>query len=215
MMDRANLSRYRQSLTARVAALCVAGAVLASCYMPARFDAEIELDRQGYYSLKFDGYMVDVGLYKGLVIDKTVSPAEEKEKAAIIERDFRRETSTKDFKYYREGHFKVNWERSGDLLDVKTVTFVRRNELIFHLKYVENSGYIVMEGKSLTKDNRQRLKNMGLDTNGQIRVKTDMPIKSHNAHEEKKDPRDPRYKWLVWNISTIMQGQPRAIFIIE
>lgn len=188
--------------------------VLASCYLPARFDAEIELDRAGYYSIKFDGYLADVGLYQGLK-DGKISPEQEAEKIAVIERDFKRDTSTKDYQYYREGHFKVNWERSGDLLEAKTVTFIRRNELIFQLKYVDNSGYIVMEGKSISKENRKRLQDMGLGMQGQIRVKTDMPVKSSNANQEKKDPRDPRFKWLVWDIENIMSPRPRAVFIIE
>jgi len=70
--------------------------VLGSSYLPARFDAEIELDKAGYYSLKFDGYMADVGLYQGLK-DGKISPDEEKKKMAVIERDFAREASTKEY----------------------------------------------------------------------------------------------------------------------
>lgn len=203
-----------KALISRTASLTLAVVVLASCYLPARFDAEIEVDKAGYYSLKFDGYMVDVTLFDGLQKGK-ISREEEQEKVAVIERDFLRDANTKQFQYYREGHFKVNWERSGDLLQAKTVTFLRRNELILQLKYVENSGYIVLEGKSLKKQNRERIRQMGLDMQGQIRVKTDMPIKSHNANLEKKDPRDPRSKWLVWDIASIMSPRPRAVFIIE
>jgi len=203
-----------KAFAAKAISLSVAAVILGSCYLPARFDAEIELDKAGYYSLKFDGYMADVGLYQGLK-DGKISPEEEKKKIAVIERDFARDASTKDFQYYREGHFKVNWERTGDLLKVKTVTFIRRNELILQLKYVEKSGYIVMEGKSITKENRQRIYDMGLNMQGQIRVKTDMPIKSHNATTEKKDPRDPRFTWLAWDVASIMSPRPRAVFIIE
>ena len=41
-------------------------AVLIGCYMPIRFDAEIEITRGGYYDFKFDGYMAKVELFKGL-----------------------------------------------------------------------------------------------------------------------------------------------------
>ncbi|HEY9080848.1 hypothetical protein [Magnetovibrio sp.] len=203
-----------KAFAGKALSLAAATVVLASCYLPARFDAEIELDKAGYYSMKFDGYLADVDLYRGLK-DGKISPAEEKEKMAVIERDFARDASTKEYQYYREGHFRVKWERAGDLLKAKTVTFIRRNELIFQLKYVENSGYIVLEGKSITKENRQRIQQMGLGMQGQIRVKTDLPVKSHNATSEKKDPRDPRFKWLVWDIASIMSPRPRAVFIIE
>ncbi|MBL4613940.1 MAG: hypothetical protein JKY27_03580 [Magnetovibrio sp.] len=201
-------------IIAKVISLSAAAVVLASCYLPARFDAEIELDKAGYYSIIFDGYMADVGLYQGLK-DGTISAEEEKTKIAVIERDFGRDSNTKSFEYLRDGHFKVNWERSGDLLKAKMVTFIRRTELIFQLKYVAKSGYIVFEGKSITKDNRKRIRQMGLDMQGQLRLKTDMPIKSHNATSEKKDPRDKRFTWLVWDVASIMSPRPRAVFIIE
>ena len=40
--------------------------ILGSCYMPIRFDAEIEIHRTGAYDFKFDGYMASVELHKGL-----------------------------------------------------------------------------------------------------------------------------------------------------
>lgn len=201
-------------LLSKVSALLCAGLVVASCYLPARFDSEITLDRQGYYDLKFSGYMAHVPLYQGLV-EGTITPEQEQEKIAIIERDFTSDPDTKEFEYYRDGHFKVTWERAGDLLKAKTVTFLRRNELILQLKYVESSGYVVLEGKSIKKDNRDRLAQMGLNMQGQIRVKSDMPVKDSNATSTKKDPNDPRFTWYVWDIASIQSPRPRAIFIIE
>ncbi|MEG3617341.1 hypothetical protein V5T82_02630 [Magnetovibrio sp. PR-2] len=208
------ISNTFKRVATKTATLGLAAMVLASCYLPSRFDAEIEVDRAGYYSMIFDGYMADVYLFDGLRKGK-ISRAEEKEKIAVIERDFSRDANTQEFQYYREGHFRVKWERKGDLLKAKTVTFLRRNELILQLKYVANSGYVVLEGKSIKQENRKRIYDMGLNMQGTIRVKTDMPIKSHNATIEKKDPKDPRYKWLSWDIESIMSPRPRAVFIIE
>jgi len=201
-------------LLTQACAVAAAALVLSACYLPARFDVEMELDRAGYYDIKFDGYLADVGLYRGLQ-DGTISTDEETTKIAVIERDFLRDSDTKEFEYFKDGHFKINWQRSGDLVEAKTVTFIRRNELIFQLKYMEKSGHVVLEGKSITKENRQRLYDMGLDMKGQIRLKTDMPIKSHNATSTKKDPNDKRFTWLVWDIANIMSPRPRAVFIIE
>lgn len=203
-----------KSVLVKFLGLGLMGALLASCYLPARFDAEIELDKAGYYSVKFDGYLADLTLYQGLK-DGKISPAQEKDKIAVIERDFKRDTATKEFQYYKQGHFRLKWEIAGDLLKNKTMTFIRRNELILQLKYVENSGYIVLEGKSISKDNRQRLWDMGLNMQGQIRVKTDLPVKSDNATSKKKDPKDPRFTWLVWDVKDIKSPRPRAVFIIE
>ena len=213
-MNAARLPAVLAKPLAKTAALAAAAVVLASCYMPVRFDSEITVDRAGYYDLKFSGYMADITLYDGLV-KGTISPDEEKDKVAVIERDFTRDPSTKEFEYYRDGHFKVTWENAGDLVKAKTVTFLRRNELILQLKYVSDTGYIVLEGKSIKAENRQRIAQMGLNMQGQIRLKTDMPVKDSNATSTKKDPNDPRFQWLVWDIESVMSPRPRAIFILE
>ena len=35
---------------------------LTGCYLPASFDAEIELSRTGLYKMKFDGFIVEMNL---------------------------------------------------------------------------------------------------------------------------------------------------------
>lgn len=213
-MIKAPTRSHFKRLFAKTCALGAVALVVSSCYLPARFDTEIELDRAGYYDIKFEGYLADVGLFRGLR-DGTISPAQEAEKIGVIERDFARDADTKAFEYFREGHFKLKWERAGDLIESRTVTFIRRNEQIFQVKYMEKSGHVVFEGKSITKENRQRILDMGLDMKGQIRIKTDMPIKSDNATSKKKDPLNPRFTWLVWDVANVMSPFPRAVFIIE
>lgn len=88
------------------------GAVLAGCYIPIRFDAEIEISRGGYYGFKFEGYLAKVELFKGLKEGK-INLEEEKKQIEINKNDFGRDTSVKEFKYLKMGHFKVNWERKG------------------------------------------------------------------------------------------------------
>lgn len=39
---------------------------LAGCYLPIRFDAEIEITRNGYYEIFFDGYVTEVTLFDAL-----------------------------------------------------------------------------------------------------------------------------------------------------
>ncbi len=103
--------------------------VLTGCYMPIRFDAEIDVSRGGYYEFFFDGYLAKVQLYQGLK-DGEINREEERAQVKIIEQDFTRDSATKEFEYFKQGHFKVNYQRSGDLLKTKTMTFFRRNEYI-------------------------------------------------------------------------------------
>ena len=155
-------------------------AVLGGCYIPVRFDAEIELTRGGYYDMIFDGYMADVGLFDGINKGK-ISPAEERKKVESIKTDITRDKSAKEFAYVEQGHFKINWRKSGDLIRARMVVFLRRNEKFFTIKYVKTTGLVSMEGVALAPSNAKKLFDMGLNSQGQIRVKTDANVISHNA----------------------------------
>ncbi len=181
-------------------------ALLGGCYMPVRFDAEIELTRGGYYDLIFDGYMVDVGLFEGINKGK-ISPAEERKKIESIKADFARDKSTKEYAYIEQGHFKINWRKSGDLLRARMVVFLRRNEKFFSVKYVKTTGQVSMEGVTIAPSAAKKLIDMGLNSQGQIRVKTDAKVVSHNATKI-RDKNKPT-KIYVWQIKSILDPPPR------
>jgi len=184
---------------------------LGSCYMPIRFDAEIELSRRGYYEFFFDGYMAKVALYDGLR-KREISREEEEKQAKDIETDFLRDTSTKEFKYHKKGHFKVNWQRKGDLIKAKTVTFVRRNEHMLSISYNDKTGRVSISGRSIKRDTKRQLAEMGLNMTGEIRVITDTNVLTHNATSVKKLPkRGPGFKMYTWKIKNIFDRTPSLI----
>ncbi len=180
--------------------------VLGGCYMPTRFDAEIEITRQGYYSVIFDGYMASIPLYNDLR-QKKISKAEEKEKVAVIKTDLTRDSSVKEFKYYRKGFFKVHWEKSGDILSTGMVAFLRRNQNFLSLKFVKSSGLITMQGASVTKINGERLTDIGLGMQGQLRVRTNAKVVQHNASRVVE--RD--MKIYVWDIKSVFGPSPKLL----
>ena len=181
-------------------------AVLGGCYIPVRFDAEIELTRGGYYDMIFDGYMADVGLFDGINKGK-ISPAEERKKVESIKTDITRDKSAKEFAYVEQGHFKINWRKSGDLIRARMVVFLRRNEKFFTIKYVKTTGLVSMEGVALAPSNAKKLFDMGLNSQGQIRVKTDAKVISHNA--TKIRDKNKAKKIYVWQIKSILDPVPR------
>ena len=140
--------------------------VLSSCYLPVRYDAEIDLSRTGYYDFYFDGYLAKVQLYQDLK-DNKIDRDEEAEQVQLIKDDFARDPAASEFKYYEKGHFHINYKRSGDLLKTKTMTFYRRNEYMLGLAYNKNTGQITMLGKSLKRDIKDRLRAAGLDSSGE------------------------------------------------
>lgn len=182
--------------------------LLTGCYMPIRFDAEIDISRGGYYEFFFDGYLAKVQLYQGLK-NGEINREEERAQVKIIEQDFTRDSATKEFEYFKQGHFKVNYQRSGDLLKTKTMTFFRRNEYILGISYNSNTRQISMLGKSLKRDIKDRLRASGLDSSGELRLFTDGDVVSHNATTVRPFPsKGPAYKLYTWKIQNLLAPTP-------
>lgn len=182
--------------------------VLSGCYMPIRFDAEIDINRRGEYSFIFDGYLAKVQLYQDIQEGK-VSREEELEQVSLIKDDFERDSAVSDFKYYEKAHFHINYDRSGNLIKSKTMTFFRRNEYILGISYNKNTGQISMLGKSLARDIKSRLRASGLDTSGELRIFSDGIVVSHNATTVKPfEKRGPGYKMYTWKIANLLSPTP-------
>ncbi len=192
----------------------VLSAFLGGCYIPIRFDAEIEIHRTGAYDMKFDGYMASVELYKGLKEGK-ISPEEEKKKIEIIRVDFTRDSSVKEFKYFKLGHFKVNWHRNGDLIRSKSVSFFNStSEYIIGMRYNKKTRQISISTKSVAKSAKKRLYDLGLNWSGQVRVFTDAKVLSHNATTVKKNKRlGGRFMTYTWDIKNIFT--PTSNMVIQ
>ncbi|NQV83817.1 MAG: hypothetical protein HQ494_08365 [Rhodospirillales bacterium] len=187
---------------------------LSGCYMPIRFDAEIEIHRTGSFDMKFDGYLASVELYKGLREGK-ITPAEEQKKIAIIKTDFSRDPSVKEFKYFTKGHFKVNWHHNGDLIRSKSVSFFNStSEYIIGMRYNKKNRQITMSTKSVKKSAKQQLRDIGLDWSGKVRVFTDAKVLSHNATTVAKNKRlGGRFMTYTWDIKNIFA--PTSNMVIQ
>ncbi len=201
-------SRTWSASARRLLFLFVIVVALGGCYLPVRFDAEIEITRYGIYKMTFDGYMAEVTLFDGIQKGK-VTAADEAKKVAIIEADFTRDSSTKVFEYIREGHFRVRWHKEGDLLRSGMVAFFRRNENILSLQYGKKTGRITMRGKHLKKSARQRLHDMGLDMRGELRVRTNAKVLNHNATKVKKSKDRKGVTIYIWKIKNIFDPAPK------
>jgi hypothetical protein len=197
---------------ARLTVALFLAVLLTGCYIPIRFDAEIEITRGGYYDFIFDGYMAKVELYKGLKEGK-FKPEEEKKQIEQIKTDFGRDASVKEFKYIKMGHFKVKWHRNGDLLKTKSVSFFNpTSEYILGIRYNSKTRQFAMLGKSLKNDTKKQLDQMGLGWTGKIRVFTDAKVITHNATTVKINKRKGgRFMTYTWVINNIFAPTPNLV----
>lgn len=179
--------------------------VLNGCYFPLKFDVEIEVNRQGFYKITFDGYVVYLPLYQGLKEGK-INPTEEAKKVQYVKTDITRDSSTKEFGYVQKGRFKVHWVKEGDITRQKMVTFMRRNAAFLTIQYSKKRYQIEVLGTSLSSAQKGRLREIGLDMVGEIRVKTNAKVVSHNATQ--KGTTD---KFYVWRINSMNGRSPKMV----
>lgn len=199
--------------------LALAAAVgLAACYLPVRFDAEIEVDRAGYYSMIFDGYLADVQLYKDLA-EKKLTPEEEQRRVTAVEDDFTRDKAVTEVKYHKQGIFKVHWTKKDDLMRIGMVTFFRRNEAILTIKYLKdnkylkNQGVILMAAGGMSQAVRQQIADAGLNITGEIRLITDAEVLEHNATQVRDAAGKPGKKIYVWRIADLNAPSPHLVLV--
>ncbi len=178
---------------------------LTGCYFPIRFDIEVDVSREGFYKLVFDGYVVNVPLYKGLR-DEKIDSTEEQRKVAKVRTDITRDSAVSEFQYYNKGRFKVHWEKKGDITRQKFVTFMRRNAAFFSIKYNKLNYTIELSGTSLSKSQKKQLSAIGLGMIGEIRIKTDARVISNNA-TEKGTPT----KFYIWKINGMNKPTPKMV----
>lgn len=178
-----------------IAALFVA---ISGCYLPLRFDAEIEMHRTGHYNAVFDGYVADIGIYDGIK-RKGLKGKELREKIERVERDLRRSSDFKEAKHLREGVFKVHWQHEGDIISEKMHTFIRRNEQFLTLKYLKQEGRIIISGRKLKNTQVEQLAKIGLGTtDGKLRVLTSAKVVEHNATKvTRKKGGGHIYHWTI------------------
>jgi hypothetical protein len=189
-----------------IAAILITG--LSGCYVPVSFYTEVEIRRTGYYEMRYDGYLAWAPLYEELR-NGTLSPAEEKEKVAQITTDLKRDTATREVRYMRRGRFKVDWRKSGDLLQTRMVTFVRQSDKIITLKFIKDTGEMILEGTSASRSRAKQLVDAGLNVTGDLRVKTDARVVSHNATSVTKN--GVRGQIYDWKIKSVFDPPPRLV----
>ncbi len=183
--------------------------VLSGCYVPGSFDAEIEIGRTGFYKMTFEGYMAETNLFNKVVRDK-ISAKEEAERVERLKTDLTRDRATKLFEYFKKGHFRIKWEKQGDILKTKSVTFLRRNENILSINYVKSKALVTIQGTPISQINAQRIVDAGLGVQGSLKVTTDARVISHNAQKVKKG--EGRKKIYLWRIKSPFDPSPKLSF---
>lgn len=193
-----------------LAAVTAAG--LSGCYLPLRFDVDATITRTGYFDLKFDGDLASLPLVREIA-EGSLDAGGTHAKIARIETDLGRDPATQNVRHLGNGVFRLTWRRSGDLLRARSVNFVRRSDRILGIKYVKSTGLVTFEGRAISADNAQRLRERGITSTGSLKLRTDARVVDHNAN--RVVPIGPRERIYVWTIASLFDPAPKLVIALH
>lgn len=200
------MKKYGVSLPAVWRSTRAAGAVLlafcllASCYIPDRFEAEIRLTKDGGFGVTYIGQLTYAPLF-GQIARGQIEPEKAEANDLMILEQLRRDTAFKEVNPLGRGRYQVRFEREGRFAGaMQMVNFATRQRAIFRIRTTED-GLIQMNGSGQGQLYADRFEEVGLSTQGMIRVVTDVEVIEHNATfvRASKTPGFTQYDWRIRN----------------
>ncbi len=201
------LARHAGAWSNRVFGLAISAVVLAGCYLPTQFEADIVIAGNGEFSIAYKGGLTNVPLLTGLR-DGSVEPGQETERVSEVRADLARDTGFKAIDYIGGGAFQVRYEVQGSFLQQRSMNFVRNDSRILSLKFLSDEQSVTVTGGTVPVSGREQLASLGYNMQGVLRVATELPVDDHNADEIiEASPR----RIYVWNIAGMDGPAPKLV----
>lgn len=206
------LLNLRSTFAARLAAVAVCAlGVLAGCYLPTRFAADITINEAGDWTLTFNGEIASAGLTPGLMPDRP-TPAQLEERVKSITNDLTRDPGFTAVQYRGNGRFQVAYQRTGNIFRQPGITFIRTDSRILQISYIKKDNEITIKGNTVPNAQRQWVRDAGVDMNGDLRITTAMTVKDHNAQATQPAPGGATL--YTWAIRGLDQPAPRLVIAV-
>ena len=179
----------------RVLPLLAVLLLASSCYVPAKFEADLNIDESGKFAFRYNGNLLAVTLLRKLSFGE-VTKENLAENAAIYERDLARDSGFKKIKHLEGAMYGVEFDRQGDIVKERTFSFVRSNALFLGVKR-RKYGLIEVFGSRPPKNLVDALIDYGFDVRGVFRVWTNAKVVSHNAQQSREEGSPKVYQWRI------------------
>lgn len=183
----------------------VALAVLSSCYVPDDYTAEIRVTRTGKYGMAYVGPLTWAPLY-GQIARGELDQEEAESQAAGFLTALKQDSNFTSVSSLGRGRYDVRYDRRGRFTKTQMLSFVRRNARIFELRAVED-GRVFISGRRASDIQADQLEQIGLQTQGLMRVVTDAAVLAHNATSVRPSP-TPGYTIYDWRMTSFRQPAP-------
>ncbi len=184
---------------ARIAAttLAVIG-LLASCYIPDRYEAEIRLTKDGGFGVAFIGQLTYAPLF-GQIARGEIAPEKAEENNRMIQEQLKRDTAFKEVTPLGRGRYQVRFDREGRFGGaMQMVNFATRQQAIFRIRTTED-GLVQVNSSGQGQLYADRFEEIGLRTQGLVRIVTDVEVLEHNATfvRASSTPGFTQYDWRI------------------
>ena len=194
---------------ARLSAFLAAAFLLAGCYLPVDFEADINVDEEGHYAVRYKGDIIAVTLLRKISKGE-VEGDEIAKQAAIYRRDLMRDKGFKSVEHVKLARFRAVYERQGDIRADKSFDFVRSNSRFFAI-HRRKDGLIEIFGDRPPKKYVDALIERGIDVRGVLRVWTKANVLQTNAPQH----RDGSPAIYQWNIQSMREPLPSMILQLQ
>ena len=91
--------------------------VLAGCYLPTRFVADISITEAGDWTLSFSGEIASAALTPGLMPDRPTA-AQLEDRVKNVTNDLSRDPGFREVTYRGNGRFTVAYQRTGNIFQI-------------------------------------------------------------------------------------------------
>lgn len=193
-------------MSARFSVLAAALLLLAGCYLPIDFEADINIDAEGRFAVRYKGDIIAVTLLSKISHGKVEGTEEIKEQAAIYRRDLMRDKGFKSVVHKKLARFKVVYEFQGNIRQQKSFDFVRSNSRFFAINR-RKDGLIEVLGDRPPRKHVDGLIERGIDTRGVLRIWTSAKVLKQNAQQVRQGS-PAAYQW---NIRSMREPLPSMI----
>lgn len=181
-------------------------ALLASCFVPDQYECEIRLSSDGSYGITYIGILTYAPLF-GQIARNEIDPDHAKENERLFLEQLKRDDGFKEVTNLGRGRYQVRYERTGRFAGQhQQVTFVSRQEPIFRIRTTED-GIVEVNGSGQGNRYAAKLEEVGLKSQGLLRIVTDMKAIKSNAHFQRAAPA-PGYTMYDWRMRSFRDPPP-------
>lgn len=195
------VTRFLNRLWVFAAVLLVAG-----CYLPNDFTADLRITPNGNYRFTYDGKLTYLPLMEKLNKGE-LSQQESAKQVKAVQEDLTRDKGFELVTYAGEATFAVRYKRVGNILAEKSFTFVRLNSRLLTLERRQD-GTIAIFGDKPNAEDAKRIAEAGIVMRGTLRIQTEAEVTRQNASRVVRVA-PPVY---IWEIEGVEKASPALVF---